>query len=40
MTGTATEVAPEMWSVYKLPVWRDPDQRASQARRAPAALPA
>ncbi len=34
MTGTATEVAPEIGRVYGLPAWRVPLHRPSQARRA------
>ena len=36
MTGTALEVAPELWSVYGLGVWRVPPNRAVRRRVQPA----
>jgi preprotein translocase subunit SecA len=35
MTGTASEVAGELWSVYRLPVMRIPTNRPLQRRRLP-----
>lgn len=38
MTGTAREVASELWSVYRLPVVSIPTNRAVQRRRLPDAI--
>ena len=38
MTGTAREVAPELWSVYGLGVWRVPPNRAVRRRVQPATV--
>jgi preprotein translocase subunit SecA len=37
MTGTAREVASELWSVYRLAVWRVPTHRPLRRRALPAA---